>query len=617
MMAKKQSRTYGKENQFTYYIAINTWYHQVASFDEWAAQSLLRAIRNNGLIATIKCCDDAALTLVSGEGEMSGIGELLATMPLHRYSYFGVNQSKNFLQEELPTRLQLLRYLKRFSPLGAESVTNDSIAKFLSCENSNKLSQRVEYPRWLIHAVRTEIQSVVDWKSVMHEISQMSVYDFDVPSGTTYEGYHTLAQKVDAIFGQYPEMAYQPFGLPYVFPYYKQSSDEDTARVQAVPKSYKAARIIAMEPVVRQAISHNVMRIIARHLPRCIDVTDQTRNQELAKVGSETGGIATLDASNASDLITKTLFREVFPEEVVQVLDPLFSHYTIIDGKRRAMQMMSTAGHSLTFVLETIVYYGIAAAACSYVETFGTEEALIASAYGDDVAISSVAAETAMDFYSLLGLKINKTKSYVSGPYRESCGEEYFSGLNVSTTYYPRFPVIGKFTKNGITLGKAMYKDTYRGKVDDSTTMLVDLQKRLFGVSYNASLFLWEVVVTARPNITSSKFGEVCNDLWAATDLGVPYNTTNRIEEGHVPDPVVVPLCSVSRHCYPAIRFEADNMDIIRYSKRNFDIFKYQEFLKHGPSFSDPLLELLGVSDSPMTIQAYCGKGKLVWQFSY
>jgi hypothetical protein len=278
------------------------------------------------------------------------------------------------------------------------------------------------------------------------------------------------------------------------------------------------------------------------------------------------------------------------------------------------MQMMSTAGHSLTFIFETIVYYAIAASACQILERFGCRYAYQVSVYGDDVVLTSQAAPTAIEFYSMLGLKINTDKSFIDGPYRESCGEEYYNGINTTSTYYPRFPVVGSCTAKSISFGKAMYRDTYRGKIDDSTTMLVDLQKRLYGVSNRASLFLWEVLTDAYPKLTTSVYGTICNDLWGAVNVAPGYNPADGKPEL---SSSVISACQTQRHSYVSIRYVLPKgFTLSEHDRRAFELYKYQHFLQYGPSYASPLDELLKVSDPPMTLEMAFGEGQLIWRYT-
>jgi hypothetical protein len=612
---------YVRNNILAYYVAINTLYYQIESVDKWCALSVLEYIKRNGLLPTIKELDSDSLALVQGQECSSQIGQLIdASVTGHMGTYYALDGGKNFFRDHLATKLQLMRYLKRFSPSNADKIQDASYSSFLANENRTKLLQRKEYPTWLTSAIAEEISEVVDWDQVVREIDNISLYDFKVPSGSVFEGNLTFGQKIDKLSSSHPEWFKAPFGLPYVWPSYSEDSDIGACRVQAVPKSYKAARIIAMEPLSRQSKAGIVADILARHLPSNLDIRDQGRNQQLAQQGSlGRMPLATLDASNASDLISKTLWRQVFPYEFVRRVDELLSKYTICKGVKRPMQMMSTSGHALTFILETLVYYGIAAAAVHCVLGAGVCVPFIISVYGDDVILPSAAAVTATQFYAMVGLKINESKSYWDGPYRESCGEEYYNGINISSTYFPRFPVVGVASKSKIDFGVRMYRDTYRGKIDDCTTMLVDLQKRLFGVSQSASMFLWQVIKAARPRITSSKYGTVCNDCWAATSIGIHVNPAKRMNdrEGINIPSIVVDSCATEKHSYASLQYKLPlPFGEDYYCSRAFEIYKYQMFLKTGPTYASKLDELLGVSERPMSVSSAYGTGRLVWRYS-
>lgn len=609
---------YIQANTLTYYLACNTWLLQIQVHDEWAVEGVKNALLTKGLLPILKELDKDSNSIVHGDAPVSDIGRLIVSITKgSARKYFGLHPETNVLRDDMATALQLMRYLKRFSPLYNDTVQKESLKSFLQNENATKMAQRKGYPLWLLSAVRDEIGSLLDWEKLCDEIENLTLYDFIIPTGSTYEGYTRIGQKIDVLASSHPEWFYQPFGLPYIFPYYSSSGDTGACRVQAVPKSYKASRIIAMEPLDRQAKALAVERIIARYLPDCVNIHDQGRNQEWAYRGSAgLSNVATLDASNASDLISKSLGLEVFPSRFMALVMPLLSTYTEVNGQRRPMQMLSTSGHALTFVLETMVYYGIAAAAVRYCQLFA-ECGNTVSVYGDDVVIASEAAQTAMEFYGFLGLKINDTKSYVSGPYRESCGKEYYNGIDISSTYYPRFPVVGTIEKNGFNFGVRMFHDSYTGKTDDCSTMLVDLQKRVFGVSHNASLFLFSVIKIGRPKTTASRFGEICNDCWAATDMGISDNPAMRLrDQGVVLPQEVVDACATSKHSFASLRYVLSEIDKLRFHSRAFDIYRYQLFLQTGPTYASPLDELLGVSEPPLSMEQAYGEGRLVWSYS-
>jgi hypothetical protein len=611
---------YTNANTLSYYVAINTWYHIVAECDIWAAQALLKSIQTYGLLTVVKQCNDDADRLVKGEDPLSDIGRLLVTISTSSSKrYFGLDEGRNVFKQDLATALQLLRYLRRFSPSKNDWIKEASLQDFIATENVVKMRQRTEYPKWLVDELRDEINQLLDWDSMRIRIErEVTITEFKLPEGTTKEGLSTFGDKLTFVANHYPEAFIQPMGYPYVFPYYEKDMDDHASEVNAVPKSYKASRIIAKEHVWRQARAGVIARILQDYLPEFVDITDQSRNQNLAKLGSMDGSLATLDASHASDLISKTLYRSIFPEWYVRVCDELFSTYHICKGKKRMMQMMSTAGHSLTFGNETMVYYAIARVATNLVERLTGDKLGVVSAYGDDVVLPTGAAETAIDLYHILGLRINVDKSFIEGNYRESCGEEYLYGVNLTTIYYPRFPVVGKLTSKSIELGVKMYRDSYRGKIDDSTTMLIDLQKRLFTVSYNASLFVWEVLTTARPRLTTSVYGTICEDLWGGVGIAPTANLASRMLDKGINVPKsVVSACESKRHSYPSIQYSLPkNRKISEQEERAFNAYKYYRFLKTGPTFASALDELLGVSEPPMSLSTAFGEGKLVWRYT-
>lgn len=631
---------YVQKNIFSYYVLVNTWLHIINVCDPFLSGFVKTYLLKYGLITLIKECDETALRLVQGVEIPSGllsyrIKEAAYIHPL--FTTVNLDGTRNFQRDRLATALQLLRYPKRFSPQVNDVIQSDSLTEFMDVENRNKLSQRREKPSFLTSVCREIIEDLLPWDQICKEIEALPREDFRFSSGSTAEGLKTLGQKVTYMASEYPECFIAPMGIPYIFPYHlaekrfdeKQGLPYNVSVVQAVPKSYKAARIIAMEGVYRQSRSARVLDIMCKYLPEWIDIRDQSRNQFYAHWGSVFDDIATLDATHASDFITKSHWRDLFPHRFVQLVDPLLGNYTQIKDRTALMQMASTSGHELTFIIETIVYFAIGASACIYADLFNPNSDVrriwisdrfpsvpLVTVYGDDTALWSGAAETAVDFFGMMGLKINVSKSFITGPYRESCGEEYWNGTNTATVYFPRFPLIGSFDPKGkINLGKRLYRDAYRGKTDDSTTMLVDLQKRLFTVSTGASRFVEWIIRQVRGKMTSSPLFSDLPDMWSYTSLApkvTPVGYTITGERVQLP-PAVAEACTTERHSYVSIRYKLDEMNLTEAQKRAYDIYKYQRFLLHGPSYSDPLLKLLGVSDRPQSYAEVFGVGTLEW----
>jgi hypothetical protein len=93
-------------------------------------------------------------------------------------------------------------------------------------------------------------------------------------------------------------------------------------------------------------------------------------------------------------------------------------------------------GNGFTFELETLIFWGLTKALA---ELTGDEEHRI-SVYGDDIICGRKTALAVMQFFPLIGFTINRKKSFLDGPFRESCGKHYFNGSDV-TPFYVRKPM--------------------------------------------------------------------------------------------------------------------------------------------------------------------------------
>lgn len=94
--------------------------------------------------------------------------------------------------------------------------------------------------------------------------------------------------------------------------------EEQPVRVVQVPKTLKTPRIISVEPsymmLRQQSIAKVLMDLLESELLGfdSIRFTDQLVNRRLACAGSITGGLATIDLSDASDLVSLELVKKIF-----------------------------------------------------------------------------------------------------------------------------------------------------------------------------------------------------------------------------------------------------------------------------------------------------------------
>lgn len=209
-------------------------------------------------------------------------------------------------------------------------------------------------------------------------------------------------------------------------------------KLSKVPKNWKTFRSIVLEAILnglgQLGIGSELKLRLYEGSNRMIDLTDQSRNRSLALLGSLTGKVATIDVENASNtLALMTVFHLVQSEDWFNLLDQLRTRRVEYNGQVINLEMFSSMGNGFTFELESIIFYAIA-----YVTVLkvGGDTSLI-SVFGDDIIVPSDPEVVSLLYHNLafFGFKVNSEKSFISGPFRESCGADYFLGTNIRPFY--------------------------------------------------------------------------------------------------------------------------------------------------------------------------------------
>lgn len=211
------------------------------------------------------------------------------------------------------------------------------------------------------------------------------------------------------------------------------------SRISAVPKNDESVRIIATEPSGNMALQLSVGRLIESALRRIgLDIRFQSeKNNRLARQFSITGCGATIDLSSASDMFSINLIRNTWPDDIFSMFMALRSPVTTLPhGEVITLEMMSTMGNGFTFPMMTLTIVAIVYASrrrrggpYRYVNFDQT------GVFGDDIAIPLDDFDDVCELLSDCGLVINFDKSFSSGPFRESCGGDYYAGANITPVY--------------------------------------------------------------------------------------------------------------------------------------------------------------------------------------
>lgn len=208
----------------------------------------------------------------------------------------------------------------------------------------------------------------------------------------------------------------------------------DHSTIATVPKTAVVDRTIEMGPMLNIFLQLGVDAVIRRLLKRGwgYDLNTQERNQMLAEEGSITNQLATLDLKGASDTISLKVCELLLPPLWYNLLLELRTGIAIksinnpLECEVFKLEKMSAMGNGFTFVLESLIFGAATRVAMRRTGCWGKS-----AVYGDDLVLPSKAAPYLIEILDLLGFAINEDKTFVDGPFRESCGKDFYNGYNV------------------------------------------------------------------------------------------------------------------------------------------------------------------------------------------
>lgn len=211
--------------------------------------------------------------------------------------------------------------------------------------------------------------------------------------------------------------------------YSKKTRIVSNNKVSFVPKTASTHRAIAVEPLLNGYLQKGTDLFLRKRLKRLgIDLSDQSLNQRMAREGSLSDSdesFVTIDLSSASDNISIGLARSILPAEWFSFLNSIRSHRYELGGKLYTYSKFCSMGNGFCFPLETLIF--VACCSASGCGVPGTDF----SVYGDDIIVRRKHAETVLRSLRILGFSPNTSKTFISGPFRESCGADWFGGVDV------------------------------------------------------------------------------------------------------------------------------------------------------------------------------------------
>ena len=216
----------------------------------------------------------------------------------------------------------------------------------------------------------------------------------------------------------------------------------DESVMFTVPKKTDIDRVACKEPSGNAYLQRLVGKYISRRLRRFgIDLRDQSRNRNLARIGSIQGNLATIDLSSASDSISEVLVQQLLPFEWWSFLDDIRIKTVHIPQKIHpegvdhvhTMEMFSSMGNGFTFELESLIFWALARAVMNLSDVRG-----VVSVYGDDIIVPVTITPRLIRVFHFCGFRTNSSKTFYKGKFRESCGGHYYAGFDVTPFYVRR-----------------------------------------------------------------------------------------------------------------------------------------------------------------------------------
>jgi len=226
--------------------------------------------------------------------------------------------------------------------------------------------------------------------------------------------------------------------------------NEQPVRVVTVPKTLKSPRIIAIEPCVmqfaQQAIKDYLYKKLESHWLTAghVNFLDQSINGSLALTSSNDGQLATIDLSEASDRVPRDLALLMFQSvpDLQESIDSCRSLKASLPwGEVISLKKFASMGSALCFPVESMYFYTICVAALLRFHNLPVTERNIfyvsrsVYVYGDDIIVPSTNAITILDYLQKYNCKVNTSKTFLTGKFRESCGVDAYNGDNVTPVY--------------------------------------------------------------------------------------------------------------------------------------------------------------------------------------
>lgn len=482
-----------------------------------------------------------------------------------------------------------LRFLKRFTVDKAQYLMKECLTGFVITDNMNRLKDRYEhtYNISLYSKVTLLAREYLRWLLVDFNVDnvtkEVESYSFrptpNAVANCCSDPRHRIA-RVLGYLGKLPTSSHMDL-YPYG-PGALDISDLGRINIGAVPKDVKSYRIVSPDDPInlayQQAIVHELERCInARGMQNNLPFRDQSIMVRLA-YDSVMGGAdyATIDMSRASDTVRLSLVRDIFPNDVANLIGKyrprVFHSPTFKNDEYRTLYMAAPMGCAFTLLLQSLVFWAIDCSACqlfayycrideqgkptNFLSLLGNRakkfplsksarlwsvELFPYSCYamGDDQQVPTVMAEFVIQCLQEVGFTVNSDKSFFDEElfFRESCGAEAIKGDDpvVDGFYIPRHSLaiscngseVQSFTDLSLSCDEFWNDRDRTGEAHaaNSVTAIISMAKVFLQLGLpHIGNEIQKWIAKCVPQMTASQFGTPADDLWFDQDIVRSYH---------------------------------------------------------------------------------------------
>lgn len=219
---------------------------------------------------------------------------------------------------------------------------------------------------------------------------------------------------------------------------HEHADTSDVSEVLFVPKDSRGPRTIVREPLKKLSLQMAYFDYLTDSLQKStngrIQFEDQEPFRQLAKDSSVSKTNCTLDLKEASDRVDHRVVAVLCRNAPgLRWFASRRTHQTYLSGVGKlTLAKFAGMGSGLTFPTMALLIFLVCYLALIDLRYKHSDAFRSVHVYGDDIIVPTRAYSTCVEYLGRIGFIVNSQKSYHRSHFRESCGGDYFHGVEVN-----------------------------------------------------------------------------------------------------------------------------------------------------------------------------------------